>query len=77
LIPPDRTASYFGIYNMLGQYAALLGPLIMGFVAQLTGSPRWGVASLVILFISGGIVLACAGNIEKTTQAVVSEVHKA
>ena len=77
LIPADRTASYFGIYNMLGQYAALLGPLIMGFVAQLTGSPRWGVASLVILFISGGIVLACAGNIEKTTQAVVSEVHKA
>ena len=77
LIPADRTASYFGIYNMLGQYAALLGPLIMGFVAQLTGSPRWGVASLVILFISGGIVLACAGNIEKTTQAVVSKVHKA
>lgn len=77
LIPADRTASYFGIYNMLGQYAALLGPLIMGFVAQLTGSPRWGVASLVILFISGGIVLAFAGNIEKTTQAVVSEVHKA
>ncbi len=67
LIPPERTASYFGVYNMLGQYAALLGPLMMGFIARITGSPRWGVASLVFLFISGGIVLMCAGSVEKAT----------
>ncbi|MDG2410017.1 MAG: MFS transporter [Pirellulales bacterium] len=67
LIPPERTASYFGVYNMLGQYAALLGPLMMGFIARITGSPRWGVASLVFLFISGGIVLMCAGSVEKST----------
>ena len=67
LIPPERTASYFGVYNMLGQYAALLGPLMMGFIARITGSPRWGVASLVFLFISGVIVLMCAGSVEKST----------
>jgi UMF1 family MFS transporter len=57
LIPKDRTATYFGIYNMLGQYAAVLGPLLMGIVAQLTGSPRYGVASLAILFVAGAAAL--------------------
>jgi len=57
LIPKDRTATYFGIYNMLGQYAAVLGPLLMGIVTQLTGSPRYGVASLAVLFVVGAAAL--------------------
>jgi UMF1 family MFS transporter len=61
LIPKGRTASYFGVYNMLGQYAALLGPLLMGLIARATGSPRWGVASLSVLFIAGGLVLLRVG----------------
>ncbi len=73
LIPPHRTASYFGVYNMLGQYAALLGPLLMGLVARVTGSPRWGVASLALLFVSGGVVLLCAGNVEKNASGGSSE----
>ena len=30
LVPEERPASYFGFYNMLGQYASLLGPLLVG-----------------------------------------------
>jgi UMF1 family MFS transporter len=65
LIPKDRTASFFGIYNMLGQYAALLGPLLMGLVARLTGSPRYGVAALAFLFVCGAAALLRVGP-EKT-----------
>ena len=61
LIPEDRTAAFFGVYNMLGQYAALLGPLLMGFIARLSGSPRYGVASLAILFICGAVALMRVG----------------
>ncbi|MEC7502424.1 MAG: MFS transporter [Planctomycetota bacterium] len=64
LIPPGRTASYFGVYNMLGQYAALLGPLAMALVTRMTGSPRWGVASIALLFLGGGIMLTQLGHEE-------------
>ncbi|MFZ0131056.1 MAG: MFS transporter [Desulfobacterales bacterium] len=32
LIPANRTAEYFGFYNMLGKFAAILGPALMGLV---------------------------------------------
>ena len=76
LIPPDRTASYFGVYNTLGQYAALLGPLAMAIVTRVTGSPRWGVASIAVLFIAGGLVLIQLGNLESEKRAVVVETVK-
>ncbi|MDG2208182.1 MAG: MFS transporter, partial [Pirellulales bacterium] len=76
LIPPGRTASYFGVYNMLGQYAALLGPLAMGVVTQITGSPRWGVASIALLFVAGGLILTQLGDVESEKQAVVAGADK-
>ena len=30
LIPANRTAEYFGFYNMLGKFAAIIGPALMG-----------------------------------------------
>ncbi|MCJ7830368.1 MAG: MFS transporter, partial [Desulfobacterales bacterium] len=30
LIPPGRSAEYFGFYNMLGKFAAIVGPALMG-----------------------------------------------
>jgi UMF1 family MFS transporter len=32
LIPRERAAEYFGIYNMMGKFAAILGPALMGTV---------------------------------------------
>lgn len=39
LIPPDQPAQYFGFYNMLGKFAAILGPALMGAVGLL--ARRW------------------------------------
>jgi UMF1 family MFS transporter len=33
LIPPDQAAEYYGFYNMLGKFAAIIGPTLMGTVA--------------------------------------------
>ena len=76
LIPPGRTASYFGVYNMLGQYAALLGPLAMALVTRITGSPRWGVASIALLFLAGGLMLTRLRNVEGEKRAVVAGTGK-
>ncbi|MFO7707518.1 MAG: MFS transporter [Desulfobacterales bacterium] len=35
LIPPDQTAEFFGFYNMLGKFASILGPALMGAVGLL------------------------------------------
>jgi UMF1 family MFS transporter len=57
LIPQDKAAEFFGFYNMLGKSAAVLGPVLMGWVGLLTGSTRYGILSLILLFAVGGYLL--------------------
>jgi UMF1 family MFS transporter len=57
LIPADRSAEYFGFYNMLGKFAAILGPLMVGFASLATGSPRVSLLTIIVLFVGGGVLL--------------------
>ena len=36
LIPKNKAAEYYGFYNMLGKFAAILGPLLIGIVGLVT-----------------------------------------
>jgi UMF1 family MFS transporter len=76
LIPKNRAAEFYGFYNMLGKFATILGPVLIGFsglaarrllmppspttdqmihVARLAS--RWGIASIILLFIIGAMLL--------------------
>ncbi len=57
LIPLDRSAEFFGFYNVFGKFAAIAGPLMMGLVTGITGESRWGMLSILLLFIIGGLLL--------------------
>ncbi len=57
IIPRDKSAQFFGFYNMLGKFAAVLGPALMGGVALLTGSARLSVFAVVVLLVAGGALL--------------------
>ncbi|CAK8721862.1 Major facilitator superfamily (MFS) profile domain-containing protein [Candidatus Electronema halotolerans] len=57
IIPHNKSAEFFGFYNMLGKFAAVIGPLLMGLVGIISGDSRTGILSLVILFIAGGALL--------------------
>jgi UMF1 family MFS transporter len=57
LIPLKKAAEFFGFYNMLGKFAAVIGPFLMGLVTVLSGNARLGILSILLLFISGGLVL--------------------
>lgn len=57
MIPEGRTAEFFGFYNMLGKFAAIIGPIMMGWVGVLTESSRVGLLSLLVLFMIGAMVL--------------------
>ena len=53
LIPTGKNGEYFGFLNMLGKAAAVLGPLLVGVVAAVTGNSRIGLLSVLILFLAG------------------------
>ncbi len=55
LIPAEKGGEYFGFYNMVGKFAAVIGPTLMAVTAQLT-STRLSILSLLLLF-GGGLWL--------------------
>jgi UMF1 family MFS transporter len=76
LIPAGQPAQFFGFYNMLGKFAAILGPAAMGVVGLIVRrllmpeSPtaeqmvrigqlasRWSIASILVLFMAGAVLL--------------------
>ena len=57
LVPRGKEAEFFGFYNMLGKFAAVIGPIMMGWVTLATGNVRLGILSILILFISGALLL--------------------
>ncbi|MGE9746268.1 MFS transporter [Bdellovibrio bacteriovorus] len=58
MIPKEASGEYFGLFNLVGRFASILGPLLVAAGAMLSGSSRWGMVGLLILFVSGGILLA-------------------
>ncbi|MEW6645782.1 MAG: MFS transporter [Pseudomonadota bacterium] len=64
LIPADKSAEFFGFYNMLGKFAAVIGPILVGWVSLATGEPRLSLLSLLVLFALGAWFLSRV-NIEQ------------
>ena len=58
LIPAEHAAALFGLYNMMGKFAAVVGPLLVGWVALLSGSARSAILSVLLLFVLGGWLLS-------------------
>lgn len=62
LVPEDKSSEFFGFYNMMGKFAAVLGPLLTGFVAYATGDSRLAILSILLLFIGGAALLVVAAR---------------
>ncbi len=57
LVPPDKSGEFFGFFNMMGKFAAVVGPVLTGWVALATGSSRLAILSLAVLFAAGAVLL--------------------
>lgn len=57
IIPRSKSAEFFGFYNMLGKFAAVLGPLLMAIVALIAEDTRISILSVTFLFVIGGVLL--------------------
>lgn len=69
MVPLDRTSEYFGFHAFAGRASSALGPLVFGAVSAATGSQRWTMASLVVFFLAGGVVLATVRIPRRVTDA--------
>jgi UMF1 family MFS transporter len=58
LIPPQHAGRLFGLYNMMGKFAAVVGPLLVGWVTLLSESARTGILSVLLLFFMGAWLLS-------------------
>ena len=57
LIPIEKSGEYFGFFNLLGKFAAIIGPLLMSFTARVTSNPQQTILSLLVLFVLGAYFL--------------------
>ena len=58
MCPRDRSAEFFGFYDISSKFAGIAGPLLFGVTAALAGTSRWAIVSLVVFFIVGGLLLS-------------------
>jgi len=92
LIPKNKAAEYYGFYNMLGKFAVILGPVLMGHVGLIVKrslmpsaptpeqviavgqmASRWGIGSILILFIVGAILFYFVDEEKGRQQAALLE----
>ncbi len=57
MIPKHQAAEFFGFFNMLGKFAAVLGPAMMGMASLISGSARFSILVIVVLFAAGALLL--------------------
>ncbi len=69
LVPAERAGEFFGFYNMLGEFAAIIGPVLIGVVSLMTGSPRLSILSVILLFAIGAWLLSRVGGGDRAAEA--------
>ena len=57
LIPPQQSGEFFSFYDIFGKFAAIIGPFLVGITGHLSGDSRYGVLSVLLLFLTGSVLL--------------------
>ncbi|RIK22781.1 MAG: MFS transporter [Chloroflexi bacterium] len=67
MIPKGREAEFFSFYEVSDRATSFLGPLLFGLANQIFGSLRYGILSLIILFVLG-LALLLIVNVPRAIQ---------
>ncbi len=57
MIPKGREAEFFSFYEVSDRATSFMGPLLFGLANQIFGSLRYGILSLIVLFVIGLAIL--------------------
>lgn len=56
-VPKTKENEFFGFFAFSGKLTAFVGPFLLGVITQWTGSQRWGISVVLILFAVGLVLL--------------------
>ncbi|HEX7069410.1 MAG TPA: MFS transporter [Rhodothermales bacterium] len=72
-VPDTRENEFYGFFAFSGKFASFLGPLTLGLVLDATGSHRLSVASIIVFFVVGGLLLLRLNEAEGIAASVAAE----
>jgi MFS transporter, UMF1 family len=55
--PPGQSTEMFGLFALSGKATSFMGPFLVGTVTALTGSQRFGMATIAVLLVIGAVLL--------------------
>jgi UMF1 family MFS transporter len=68
MVPRTKTAEFFGFFNIIGKFSAILGPALFALMGRLFGESRWSIISLIVFFVVGMILLSFV-DVQKGVEA--------
>jgi UMF1 family MFS transporter len=74
MTPPSKSAEFFGFYNVSSKFAGIIGPALFALVAQLAGSSRLGIISVLVFFLFGALVLVKVDQRKGIEAAMAAEL---
>ncbi len=68
IIPADKAGEFFGLYDICGKGAAVLGTTLVSIMSQLTGKMNVGVSAISVLFVIGLILFRKAVKMNEAAE---------
>ncbi len=72
MMPKSKSAEFYGFFSVFEKFSSIAGPFLFGLVSTLMGESRLSIASLIIFFILGMIVLTKV-NVERGIRTAQEE----
>lgn len=70
IIPAEKSGEFFGIYDICGKGASVIGTALVSFLSQVTGSINIGVSALSVMFLIGFILFRFSAGMNKGERRV-------
>nr|WP_294493073.1 MFS transporter [uncultured Mediterraneibacter sp.] len=70
IIPAEKSGEFFGIYDICGKGASVIGTALVSFLSQTTGSINIGVSALSVMFLIGLILFRISARLNKEHKKV-------
>lgn len=58
MVPKSQSAEFYSFFSVSEKVAGTVGPALFGLVSSVMGGSRLSIASLIVFFIAGGILLS-------------------
>ena len=71
IIPAEKSGEYFGIYDICGKGASVIGTALVSFLSQVTGSINIGVSALSVMFLIGLILFKYSAKLNKNGSSAI------